>query len=70
MADMSLSGQTDVALALSKKRIDAEIAARELYPDQMLTAIIEKAQELHGREIDLADVRAVLSAKAALNPVL
>ena len=66
MADLSVSGQTDEQLARTKQVVDAEIAARDQFPDEICTAIVEKAQELHGREIDPADVRAVLSANAEI----
>ncbi len=61
-----VTGWSDADLAMLTKRLDAEIAARDQFPDETLAAIVQKAQELHGREIDPTDVRAVLYAQAEL----
>lgn len=51
-----------------KERINAEIQARDQFPDETLSAVVKKAEELHGQELDPAVVRTVLSAHAALDP--
>ena len=59
---------TDEELAKNKKRIDAEIQARDQFPDETIAVVVKKAEELHGRELDPDVVRTVLSANAAIDP--
>jgi len=67
MANISVSGMSQVDLLALKTVVDAEIAARERYPDQAVSAVIDRALELHGCEIDVATARYVLSAKGSID---
>jgi len=59
---------TNEVLAERKKWIDAEIQARDRFPDETIAVVVKKAEELHGRELDPDVVRTVLSANAAIDP--
>jgi len=62
MAIVNITGLTDADLTALKQRVDAEIAARDRFPDETVSALVAKVQELHGCEVDPVAVRCILNA--------
>ena len=63
---MDITGYSDADLAQLKSRVEAEIRAREQFPDQLISEVVTEVQALHAREIDAMTVRCVLSANAQI----